>query len=68
MPFPTKDKVDILSLRANDTKADDGVLPESGVSIIEFKDAKHIDMCDRGSAKIKTEIKDVINKFLRGKL
>lgn len=65
MPFPTKDEVDILSLRANDTKADDGVLPESGFTIIDFKDAKHIDMCDRGSAKIKAEIMDVINKFLR---
>lgn len=39
MPFPIKNYVPILSLRANDTKADKGVIPESGAIIIELKNA-----------------------------
>jgi len=68
MPFPIKDHIPILSLRATDTKADTGVIPEFGASIIELKNAKHIDMCDSGPEEIKREIMVLIDMFLKEKL
>lgn len=68
MPFPIKNHVPILSLRANDTKADKGVIPESGAMIIELKNAKHIDMYDSGPEEIKREIMFLIDMFLKEKL
>jgi hypothetical protein len=67
-PFPIKDSISILSLRANDTKADEGVLPKTGAMIISLKDAKHMDMYDPGSKKAKQEIVELITKFLSNKL
>lgn len=67
-PFPTTNHMPILSIRGNDRKADEGVLPESGTSIITLKSAKHIDMCDRGPDKVKLEINEVISKFLKEQL
>ncbi len=64
MPFPTKNNTPILSIRAGDTKADEGVLPKSGATIITLKDAKHNDMYDKGSKELKTEIIDSVLKFL----
>lgn len=64
-PFPTKNNIPILSLRANDTKADDGVLPLFGATMVYLKDTKHIDMYDRGPEIVKIKINDVIIKFLR---
>lgn len=66
-PFP-RNGVPILSFRANDTKADQGILPESGAVLIDLKEAKHIDMCDRGPDKVKKEIVKQIEKFLSIKL
>jgi len=65
VPFPTKDHIPILSLRANDTKADDGIIPKSGATIIRLKNARHIDMCDRGSAEINQEMVAYITAFLQ---
>ncbi len=62
-PFPSNG-IPILSLRANDTKADQGVLPESGSKIFEMKEAKHIDMCDQGPDMVKQEIVKIISNFL----
>ncbi|MBP6985194.1 MAG: alpha/beta hydrolase [Alphaproteobacteria bacterium] len=62
-PFP-RNSVPIFSFRANDTKADQGILPESGAVLIDIKEAKHIDMCDRGPDKVKKEIVKQIEKFL----
>ncbi|HUX79734.1 MAG TPA: alpha/beta fold hydrolase [Alphaproteobacteria bacterium] len=67
-PFPTANRMPILFLRGNDRKADEGVLPESGATIITLKSAQPVDMCDRGSEKMKQEINEVILKFLRGQL
>lgn len=68
MPFPTKDHIPILSLRANDTNADAGVIPESGAIIIKLENAKHIDMYDAGPEEIKREIMYLIDLFLKEKL
>lgn len=62
-PFP-RNGVPILSLRAKDTQADQGVLPETGAVLIVLKDAKHIDMCDRGPDTVKKEIVRHIEKFM----
>ena len=68
IPFPTKDHIPILTLRANDTQADEGVLPMSGVSIVELKNTKHIDMYDRGPEEVKQEITSQIARFLKASL
>ena len=65
MPFPIKDRIPLLTLRANDTKADEGVLPQSGAIIVELENAKHIDMYDRGPDQVKKEIVMQIESFLR---
>ena len=71
MYFPRSGKVPILSLRAIDTQADSGVLPPKEVNkkakimIIRLKDAKHIDLCDRGSENIRKELNEFILKFMR---
>lgn len=68
MPFPTKEHVPILSLRACDTKADQDVIPKDGAIIIELENAKHIDMYDAGPEEIKREIMFLIDMFLNEKL
>lgn len=71
MPFPRLGKTPKLSLRANDTQADLGVLPpektdkELNITIITLKNAKHIDLCDRGSGSIRKEINRYVLDFLR---
>lgn len=62
-PFP-RNSIPILTIRANDTQADPGVLPEKDVKIINLQEAKHIDMCDRGPDKVKNEVVKHIEKFL----
>jgi hypothetical protein len=67
-PFPIRTHTPILSLRANDTQADDGVLPKSGATIIPLEAAKHIELCDRGPSEVKQQIIDFVSKFMAGKL
>ena len=70
MSFPKNSKFPILSIRANDTIADPGVLPDKrdyrklNMTIIRFNEAKHIELCDRGSKTIQNHINLVINNFL----
>ena len=72
MPFPRTGLAPILSLRGNDTKADEGVLPpeeslkQLAITIIPLPEAKHIDLCDRGSEVIQKQMNALILKFLRG--
>ena len=66
-PLPVHKGVPILSLRSNSRKADNGVLPKTGATIIDIKDAKHIDMCDRAPESVKRKIVDLITKFVSGK-
>lgn len=63
-PFPTGKGSQILRFSAIDTKPDEGVVPTTGVDIISIQDAKHIDLCDRGSKRIKDEIQKSIIQFL----
>lgn len=72
MPFPRTGLTPILSLRGNDTKADEGVLPpkeslkQLAITIIPLPEVKHIDLCDRSSKVTQQQINDLILKFLRG--
>jgi pimeloyl-ACP methyl ester carboxylesterase len=63
-PFPTSSSVPILALRANDTKPDNQISPQKGLTIISLQNAKHIDMSDRGPNKVKQEIVKLIADFL----
>ncbi len=71
MRFPRTGKLPILTLRAKDTQADPEVLPQekdqkkAKITIVPMKDAKHIDLCDRGSETIRQEMNEIILKFLR---
>jgi len=64
-PFPTKNHIPILSLRANDTVADKGVLPSSNeyIKIVPLE-TKHIDMYDPAPIEVKEKIIDHISQFL----
>ena len=70
MPFPRSGISPILSVRANDTRADKGVLPNNeeakhlGIVIIKLENAKHIDLCDRGSEETHKKINQLTLKFL----
>lgn len=66
-PFPFKKGVPILSLRANDTMADEGVLPESipTTMIVPLKEAKHIHFSDRGGKELKQKISDIVLIFIK---
>jgi hypothetical protein len=74
MPFPRISKPQILSLRSNDLQANYGVIPsleeqkKFGIKIIKLDDALHMDFCDRGPIEIKTQINELVSKFLDGKL
>ena len=63
-PFSMKNNIPTLSLRANDTKADDGVLPKSGATIVHIEDAKHSELSDRGPLEVKQRMNDLIAKFM----
>lgn len=61
MPFPNNN-VKILNIRASDTTPDPGVISKNAQSI--SIDAKHIDLCDRGSIKTQQNINRLILDFV----
>lgn len=74
MPFPRDNTFPILSIRANDTIADPGVLPDQkdyrklDMTIVKLNQAKHIELCDRGNLAIQQEINAAIDNFLKDKV
>jgi dienelactone hydrolase len=71
MFFPRTGKPPILSLRANDTETDPGVIPDKrehkklNITVIKMEDAKHIEMSDRGPDNVKKQINEVVSSFLK---
>lgn len=65
-PFPVNKGIPILRFGAIDTTPDQGVVPSNGVEVVNIKGAKHIDLCDRGSPLIKSEIQKHLIRFLTG--
>lgn len=63
-PFPRNPDIEVLRFGASDDEPDEGVVPNSSVKIIYVKNAKHLDLCDRGSEHIKNEIQKAIIQFL----
>ncbi|MFV9876099.1 MAG: hypothetical protein AB8U25_06665, partial [Rickettsiales endosymbiont of Dermacentor nuttalli] len=53
MSFPTEKEIPILRFGAVDTKSDEGVVPKLRIDVVMIQDAKHIDLCNRGSKLIK---------------
>jgi len=70
MPIPKLKNPGILSIRATDTQADQGVIPDLNeqlaynIKIVPLKNGKHSDLCDQGSEDLKREIMTIIEKFL----
>lgn len=70
MPIPRLKHPKILSLRANDTQADKGVIPSDNeqkdfdIKIVYLKNGKHDDLTDYGNDDIKRNIIIEIEKFL----
>jgi len=71
MPLPRAAAPRTLSIRAGDFPADPGVLPTPeeqrtfGIRIVEINGARHDDMTDAGSRKLKRAIVGQIRKFLQ---
>lgn len=65
MPLPRDGATKVLSIRAGDFPADEGVLPESGACIVTLADARHNDMHDGGSDELRHRISHLIQTFLR---
>lgn len=63
-PFPRNSDIEILRFGASDDEPDAGVVPDFGIQVIYVKEARHIDLCDRGSPEIKDEIQKSIIQFL----
>ncbi len=71
MPIPRVKHPQILSLRAIDTKPDNGIIPSGeeqkryGIKIVSLKNGEHNDMCDIGSTELKQSIMCEIEKFIQ---
>lgn len=73
LQLPKNGSVSVMSLRANDTEADPGVLPnledqeKYGIKIIYLPETAHSDMNDKATDEQKTEINREIEYFLTAK-
>lgn len=65
MPLPRDGATRMLSIRAGDFAADEGVLPDAGACLITLDHARHNDMHDGGSAELRHAISRLIETFLR---
>ena len=63
-PFTKNKDIPILRFAASNTKPDKDIVPASGVEVVFIKEAKHIDLCDRGNNIIKSKIQNSIIEFL----
>lgn len=72
VPLPRNDDIQVLSIRASDFPADEGVLPtpseqkQYGSCIITIPKARHNDIADCGPAWLKDKIKSVVRGYLQG--
>ncbi|MEH6438247.1 hypothetical protein [Massilia sp. DD77] len=69
--LPRSSAIRVLSLRAADTGADPGVLPDAeerrryGACILDLADSRHNDMVDGGPSVLKDAIGGAVERFLR---
>ncbi|MGL4473922.1 MAG: hypothetical protein ACRCT7_05615, partial [Shewanella sp.] len=70
MPLPTTTAINILSIRASDFAADEGVLPtktnsqSQAICVVTLIDAKHNDMTDDGPLWLTHKIHELIEQFI----
>lgn len=70
VPLPRNKAIRVLSIRASDYPADDGVLytnrelNEFNGCIVKIPEARHNDMSDSGSAELKRTIQDIMTTWL----
>lgn len=70
VPLPRAAGIRVLTIRASDTVADPGVLPDEqersryGACIVRIEGARHNDMADGGSEQLKARITSAIASFL----
>ena len=68
--MPRSADIPVLAIRASDTVADPGVLPDEeerkryGICVVRIEGARHNDMHDGGSAQLKAMILSAIGVFL----
>lgn len=68
--MPRSADIPVLTIRASDTVADPGVLPDEeerkryGICVVRIEGARHNDMHDGGSAQLKAMILSAIGVFL----
>jgi pimeloyl-ACP methyl ester carboxylesterase len=73
VPLPRSEKIKVLSLRASDFDADEGVLPNPseqklyGSCIINMANARHNDMTDLGPERLQLNMQSIIRQWLRDK-
>jgi hypothetical protein len=68
--FPRSAAIHVLTIRASDTVADPGVLPDEeerrryGSCVVHIEGSRHNDMQDAGSEQLKAGITSAIDTFL----
>lgn len=73
VPLSRTNNIQVLSIRASDFPADQGVLPSKteqqafNSCIIKIPDAKHNDIADYGPAWLKEKIRDILTQYLNNK-
>ena len=71
VPLPKTQQIKVLSVRASDFAADDGVLPSKaeqsrfGSCIVNIANARHNDMSDAGPAWLKADMQQIIRSWLK---
>ncbi len=63
-PFPRNPNIEILRFCASDDEPDEFIVPKSNIQVIYIKNARHIDLCDRGPDSIKNKLQRLIIQFL----
>jgi pimeloyl-ACP methyl ester carboxylesterase len=72
VPLPRDNKLQILSIRASDFPADNGVLPSAaeqqqyGSCVVTIAQARHNDMTDDGPGWLKDKIQQLLQQHLAG--
>lgn len=72
VPLPNVEELRVLSFRAGDFPADEGVIPNPdeqvslGICIVEIPEALHTNMTDDGPGWLKRQIHETLLRFLSG--
>ncbi len=70
VPLPRDKAIDVLSIRASDYPADEGVLPTeaedaTNIAVVKIEDSRHNDMNDYGPMWLKDRILSIIDEHMQ---